>query len=491
MPKTNQKDKLHDSRLKNKLELTKLRSERDKAILKLKDKIEIARLKENKIKGEIRSENIKEKTLERKTKAKDRADTTKLRQTIAANKKSISEEKIKQREEIALIKKEISIKELTFKREHKAELLLLKEEFRNKKIENRKHIEDVRTKEREEKLSLSKDIEKRRIEQRKQNLETNEEIEAAKDELFKQKNDLKNLRDSQRLAREQKRNERLKIAKLDKEERIEQKRERNDLYKAKKLELKTGVVQSRVEDAIEIDSLTQEISEQEVTIAEQITESNIEVEAIKAPETNLVETEEETYVPEDISFDEEYTDDISETEVQSANVSAVQTFGKAIVKRVEKAEETAIDAHLKRYKGSDNEEIVSFRELVNEEEPIHIKSLMKYMFVLNGTKVEPEKIHELYIGQISSLLFGKTVQFGKGFIKITERRGNKTTYSNSTEDESKEVFSIFPEEGNEEFNKLIAKKINSGSAIKIAKGLLIYKRKGQIIVLADTNYKGA
>ncbi|MCK5867211.1 MAG: hypothetical protein KAG14_02315, partial [Mycoplasmataceae bacterium] len=356
--------------------------------------------------------------------------------------------------------KEVKLQELSAKRDNKRKVLLLKENLKESIQNNKKLIVEAKFK--------------------------------AKNDLLLQKNDLKNSRNSKRLERQQQRESNLKKAKNEKQNKINQKREIIEAYKIKKLKFKSGIIASRKKDSIKINTLTKDVKHQEYIISKQKNKLHDEILDISKKSKQNIENIEDKYELKNISFDVRHEENIEKSKINNVNISIVQMFGKQTMKKVSKAEEAAIELHAKKYSQAERLEIENFREIVEAEEPVHIKSLIKYVFVLKKLNLSKEKIHELYINQLCSLLFGETIQFGSGYLRIAKKKNNKTLFSENLKyGKNKEVFTIFPKQGNKEFNKLVSEKLNNGSVIKIASGLLVYKNKKTIKVLADTNYKGA
>ena len=108
----------------------------------------------------------------------------------------------------------------------------------------------------------------------------------------------------------------------------------------------------------------------------------------------------------------------------------------------------------------DAKDMIKFevRAIIESEEPIHVKSLIKYIFVLKKLDLSQEKVHELYMSQLSSLLFGKTIQFGSGYLRVTNKKNNKTIFTTHAGDSGEqEIFSMFPEQSNKDFNKFFCR----------------------------------
>ena len=203
--------------------------------------------------------------------------------------------------------------------------------------------------------------------QKYKNIKANKNIENAMNVLLKQKYDFKTLKDLQRLKREKERTAKLEDARLEKKRKIKQKYEWLEEYRIKAIELKTGIIQSRVKDSIEINTLTRLNEEYDLSKEKDITSrKNVKVTTSeknkenKKPITEIKKEDKIVNTSTTISLNDQYKN----MKRSNIKVFLVKEYGKWISKKASRAEETSISIHLNKYKNKDKEEIVLFRKMV-------------------------------------------------------------------------------------------------------------------------------
>lgn len=483
--------KIKEFKLMTREEIIKARAERDSAIKNMRSKLAEIKIKENALKNELASEKRKNKISNEKNKRVQKIKLEKQLQSIKKNKESIKEDINANKERVKLLNAEIKNKNILIKKDFIKKKRAVKEEALKRRDEDRKKILELKKEEAQRKQELMKEVQTKKAQMAEEIVENYKKISDKKVQIIKAEEELKN---------ERKRLQEEKI--LEKQKLIADKKAEEEQLKMnlKKLKSKIKVVENDVQKAREKEdsALEKELLEQQGVFEKEkelITNSlnelqekaENEIVEAEAGTVNLVEFED--IHPSQIGDDETITL-IEKQDNHNFKLNLISEYGKNSIKLFKKAEEHSDQTTKAKFMKNPElyEKIVAFEE--HSPKSIHIKSLIKYIYVLNNWKIDEERIDMLYQSQLTAILYGNPVQLGDGYVQSTVvKRVRIARYKRSID---KTPSSIFDEKIGKEYNEIITKKLNDGSPIKIGEGLIIYRENnGSIVAMQDSNFTGA
>ena len=483
--------KIKEFKLMTREEIIKARAERDSAIKNMRSKLAEIKLKENALKNEIASEKRKNKISNEKNRKVQKIKLEKQLQSIKKNKESVKEDINANREKVRLLSAEIRNKNILIKKDFIAKKRAVKLEALKRRDEDRKKILELKKEEAERKNELMKEVQAKKAKMTEEIVENYKKISDKKVQIIKAEEELKN---------ERKKLQEEKL--LEKQKLIADKRAEEEQLKMtlKKLKSKIKVVEHDVqkarnkEDAVlekdllkrkelfekEKDLITNSLNKMQEKAEDEIIEA-------EAGTVNLVEFED--IHPSQIGSDETISV-IEKQDNHNFKLNLISEYGKNSIKLFNKAEEASDQTTKAKFMKNPElyEKIVAFEE--HSPKSIHIKSLIKYIYVLNDWKIDEERIDMLYQSQLIAILYGNPVQLGDGYVQATVvKRARIARYKRSID---KTPSSIFDDKVSKDYNEIINKKLNDGSPIKIGEGLIIYREKnGSIVAMQDSNFTGA
>lgn len=501
--------KIKEFKLMTKEQIMKARAERDLAIKQMKAKLAEAKLKEDALKNELLSEKRRSKITNVKNKKLEKIKLMKQLDSIKKNKASIDEDIRLNREKIKLMNAEIRNKNIEIKREFLVKKKELKEESIKRREEDRKKLMELKAQQAEVQREMFKTAESKKQKMTEEIAEINKKIAEKKLRIIKAEQEF---RDNRKKESDEAILERKAAIIAKREEQAQMKLQLKKLKaKLKSVEEDIMIAKEKKDAELEKELLEQQAKmeqEKEVidnsiaTLEEKIDEEIINAEAgtiniVPNEDGEIVDEEPtiETEVPVDTTMateiiDEQITSDAQEVHQHEFQSSLISEYGKPSLKLFEKAE-TRLDQTMKsRYtKNIDVYEMITkFEE--HEQDSISIKSIMRYIYVLNDWKIDEEQINMLYQRQITAILYGNPVKLGDGYVQATKVK--KVRICRYKHEIDQQPSSIFDEKTSKDYNELIVKKLKQGSPIKIGEGLmLVRENNGSVISVQDTNFTGA
>lgn len=482
--------KIKEFKLMTKEQIIKARAERDSAIKNMRSKLAEIKLKENALKNELASEKRKNKISNEKAKKVQKIKIEKQLKLIKKNKDSVKEEIKANKERTRLLSAEIKNKSILIKKEFISKKRAVKLDALKRRDNDRKKILELKKEEAERKNKLMKEIQVKKAQMTEEIVENYKKISDKKVQIIKDEEELKNQR---------KKNQEEKI--LEKQKLIADKKVEEEQLKMnlKKLKSKIKVVENDVQKArekedaaLEEDLLKQkELFEKEKELIRNSLDElqeKVEDEIIEAETGTVNSVESKDVNPSQIGSDET-TSIIEKQDNHNFKLNLISEYGKNSIKLFKKVEEPSDQTTKSKFikRPEIYEKIVAFEE--NNSKTIHIKSLIKYIYVLNNWKIDEERINMLYQSQLIAILYGNPVQLGEGYVQAAVvKRARIARYKSSVD---RTPSSIFDDNVSRDYNEIIAKKLKDGSPIKIGEGLIIYREKnGSIITMQDSNFTG-
>ncbi len=398
-------------------------------------------------------------------------------ESIKLEKKRLKTSKVEFQSSIVSQKKDLKMKMVKAMHDLKLEELSnieknkeSKKNLENKLSETRSKIADAKTEQRHDQLQQ-------------------------KLKLAESKNELRNLKNTKRSDEKKRRlEENIKLKAQKEQLRLE-----NELAKQKHKkiisELKNDAIGVLKEEAKHINETKSSKKKKEKEIQDKI---NDEILATQQAEHDELAKLKSVVIKEESSkefISELESGDLEQYKPKQSLVSItkgmlVESFGKKGERRYAIAQQHAVESDVVKYVKQDVtfDKINEFRKIIKNEKPISLSSLFRYVDVSLCLDLSAEMIKKRQVHLVTGLLMLKPIEFADGFL-VPSRMG-KTTIVEFREtilsDES--LLAFENEKLHIELNKIATAKLNSGTNIRLAKGLLIMKEDGLTRVLFDTNF---
>lgn len=492
----NKRKELLEIRAAKRSSINKAKAERDALLLSLDKKIRFSKLKEEKIKKEMYSEKILEKTKEKELREKNSIKVDKQKQELSAKRETMKIKNSAFRKQMAATTANINAgramnKKLTsekisgirFARRADLEKRKLEvEKIKADSLEARYKIEEERT------LELEK---KRKINKKREEVLAAEKIEIAK-EVVK----LKNLRSEKRMLQAARRQEKIEKAKAERSEQENIKEEARLRYREEINSIKHNNISQKIETEKELKAEKEIFNHEEDILDEEtskvISETKLSLETLEY-EKELAG--EDLKIDYSFAFEEANVETEQKTEIIEANIqgSTIASFGKHGMKKYSTANKDAVESDINKYVKLPDlyDSITEFRKVMNENTPIEIRSFKAYLELLLDAEITEENFGVFQSHLVTALLTRRSIKFANGYIENLPVKGlNFVTFTRSLSDVNS-LIALSDEKLEEESNKLALKKLNAGGSIRIAKGLIATMKDKEIVVLQDTNFTKA
>ena len=447
------------TKLKSNLEIKKAKAERKKAIENYKMQLKIAKEEEKKLKIALRKNEKEKLKKENEVDTKYKKEFDDLNQKLKQNLIFLKEERARNKERIKLAKQELTNK----KRE-----LIIKQKKDSKILQ--KQIDEEIKKINLKKIKLKNDNLKEisNLEKQKTDLEIkfkNEELDSKK-KLLKAFNEVK--QDKIKLK---------KIEVLDKEEKLKetQKRiEKNKLFQAEK--------------EIELRLFKQNIAEEEIKIQKDIL-MNQKFQQQKLDALKEKELIEKLNIKEMSVKKVNHSLNFNKNLKPSAQFSYENVYIPKRKNRFIKNHKTKniFSANIFKNKKKVFNEVALFEKIINQENPVDIRSIIRATFVYFDKMFTEEVINHIYETQILALISGYSLALKNQFIKFLDKKYKKFVVLDYIKNWN---FSPFSGEEKKFYNDLIDEKLEYGSIIKIYDHLLLSKENDNLIVIEGSKFKG-
>jgi hypothetical protein len=447
------------NKLKTKFEINKAKIERKKAISKYKNDLKLAKEKEKKLQIILKKEEKEKHKKQVEVDSKFQKDVNELTKKLKENLVFLKEEKQKNKERIKLAKQKIANKRKELIIKHKKNVKLI-----NQKIDE--EMKNIKLKKVKFENSNLEELAKLEKESTDFEIQVNDEIAESKKKILN--------------SFEQAKEKKIKLKKiemLDKEEKIKKRKE--EINKNKLIQ---------VEKEIELKLFRENLQEEEIKIQKELLMNQIkqqqELDALKRE--NLIEEShfKEIEIKKINHSSFKFRGQNPNIEFSYKNVYIPKRKKRLIKKIIEKIEH---GSNYYKKKKSIYNEIALYEKLIQKEEPIDIKSIIKAIFVYYDEKFNQELIDELYKIQIYALVSGYSLKLKNNFIKFTNKKYKKFLVLDYVKNMH---FSPFEGEKRNFYADLIEEKINNGSLIKLYEGLLLTKMNDKTIILESSKYKG-
>lgn len=471
--------------------ITESKRKHNEDMVKVDTEIKNAKLKEAKIKSKIRIQKQEQKQEIVKIKGTNKQIVTEHKQILVAKKKESILANGVSKKEVELVRDDMRNKKLSLQKVNSEKKASIKADqyIENEKIKEARR--SFKQEQAEKKLKFDLDASEKKLKIMDIKLERSKKISEEKELIQREKMELKQLKEQKRIE----------FAKIRREKLIIARQERIDINLSKAIAKNKHVEEiARLKEEkskykkelFNIERMNQnEISELDIETSAKETEIEInayeEIEASKTVKEPEVTKENDFKVEYENVFIEEIDDD--EIKVQEDIVSSyvINTFGKKAVNRFNRAQEDSIESDISRYKNKYLfvESINKFREYIKTD-VVDIKSLGLYVCVELNKEVTEERIKSVQAHAITALLEGHSIKFGDGFL-ISSKVSGKTMIS-FMETIDVEAIEIVSEKFDKQLNKLIKDKLDLGTKLLLANGLMISREDGKTNVYEDTNF---
>ena len=490
----NKKQELIELRNKRKQEARESRKKLKLEVIEIKKKTKILQQEESRVRNEINAQNQKDRALHKQETIENKKI---LKEKIAAlnDKKSIiRKQKLKLKEQSNLEKTKIRKQLLEFKNFKKDKLMNLKSEkqdfLQNKNLEKKALVSQLA----EKKIKLEKELLAKKTKTETKRLEKIKEIEKQKSELAKSKIKLLGIKNEQLKERRLKRAKKLEKFKLEKEELRIAKIKLKDKSQAIKYKDSTAINEAAYKANEEI-KLAKEAKENlkdkllDQKHEEEIIQITNQIKNMDNSFTEPIQEQENTKFEEEfkIAFDEKdnvNNDERDNNEVVKAII--INSYGKSGAKIYKYAQNQSNDKILNKLKKDLHivEIINKYREKIKIEKPVQFNKLIP--FAEENKTFEKEFINQFFSHAATTILMGKSLKFGNGYI-CKYKIKNIPIYKYSSSPINEQVVDYIDPKLGKKLNKLVIKKLKNKAAIEITKGLLLDASSGEPELLFDTN----